>query len=103
MKISEVKTGTMVVFDDLYWDSEEEFVRNVDLLLNSPEKSLKINLTRVRFLFSPFIGHIVRFCSMAKELGKNPSVLIGPQLEDIFTSSGLIKELPIQIVATHSV
>ena len=101
-QIFEVKNGRLTVKDDLYWDSEELFDKAVQELLDSPEKDLAIDLSQVSFIFSPFMGHIVRFCMSAREMKKNPSVLIGKQLEDIFKSSGLMTELPIKLISRNS-
>jgi len=101
MQLLDLQKGTLRVHDDLYWDSEDDFCRAITALLESKERNLTIDLTRVNFIFSPFMGHIVRFCMSAKEKGKNARVVIGKQIEGVFKSSGLIGELPISIVAQN--
>jgi anti-anti-sigma regulatory factor len=101
MQLFDVQKGTLRVHDDLYWDAEDDFQRAVTALLESKERNLTIDLTSVNFIFSPFMGHIVRFCVTAKEKGKNVRVIIGKQIEGIFRSSGLIGELPISVVAQN--
>ena len=101
MQLLDLQKGTLRVHDDLYWDAEDDFSRAITALLESKEKNLTLDLTRVNFIFSPFMGHIVRFCMTAKEKGKNVRIIIGKQIEGIFKSSGLIGELPISIAAQN--
>ncbi|MBN1808779.1 MAG: hypothetical protein JW909_06890 [Planctomycetes bacterium] len=103
MQMFDIRGGTLKVNDDLYWDSEEEYEQSVTLLLQSPDKNPTIDLTKVNFLFSPFMGQLVRFCARAREMGKTPKVLIGPQLKELCASTGLLKELPFAVVAQNSV
>ncbi|HHN46773.1 MAG TPA: anti-sigma factor antagonist [Planctomycetes bacterium] len=95
MRRFELKDGTLLVVDDLYWDAEEDFQKVVDELLRSPQQTLVIDLSRVNFIFSPFVGHIVRFCMVARETGKTPRIIVNRQIEALFASSGLAAELPI--------
>ena len=101
MQLLDLQKGTLRVHDDLYWDAEDDFCRAISALLESPERNLTVDLTRVNFIFSPFMGHIVRFCMNAKEKKKNARVIIGKQIENIFRTSGLIGELPVSIVAQN--
>ncbi len=102
MRLFDIDGGTLKVVDDLYWDAEDEFVNAVDTLLSLPENSPTLDLTRVSFIFSPFMGHIVRFCMRARETGKDPRIKITPQLESVFKTSGLFDELPIALVANNN-
>lgn len=92
----EVKDGAMRVRGDLYWDNESEFVLALDTLLESKSQELSIDLSAVKFMFSPFVSHLVRFCLAAKDVGKQPEIIVGDALAEVFRASGLTKELPIR-------
>lgn len=94
----EVQGGVLKVRGDLYWDNEDEFVLAMEKLLASPGRQVGIDISEVGFLFSPFVSHLVRFCLTAKDKGKEPEVIIGPNLVETFEVSGLVSELPIRCI-----
>lgn len=94
----EVQGGTLKARGDLYWDNENEFILAMEKLLASSAERLTIDISGVGFLFSPFVSHLVRFCLTAKDKGKDPEVVIGPNLADTFQVSGLVSELPIRCI-----
>ena len=95
MSEMQLKGGVLKAKGDLYWDNEGEFVLAIEELLEGGHDEVTVDISEVCFLFSPFVSHLVRFCLSAKDKGKNPSVIIGPNLTETFEASGLAKELPI--------
>ena len=94
----ELVAGTLIANRDLYWEVEKEFDALCERLLQSDEKVLTLDLSRIGFVFSPYVSRIVRLHVAAKQQGKSLRMLISPRLSELFQLSGLDSELNVELV-----
>lgn len=83
---------------ELLWDSDAEFSRLVDELLLSSNSEIHLDLCEISFIYSPFLGRIVKLQFQCSQFGKTLRVKISPALESAFRDSGLFDQMAVTVV-----
>ena len=89
--------GRLSVNGALDWASEEEFEFHSSALLESEAKELQLDLSGIDYLFSPFIGRIVKLHANAVDRGLHVRITISPKFKDLFDTAGLTEALDVHV------
>ena len=84
---------------ELLWDSDADFSLLVDELLLNAGDEIQLDLRDVSFIYSPFLGRIVKLHFQCDQFGKTLRVQISPALESIFRDSGLFKQMDVSVAS----
>jgi anti-anti-sigma factor len=93
-----VEGNTLTANHDLYWESHDAFSEKCQELLNSKGDRLVVDLTRVNFMFSTYVGILGNLCLDAAERNKKLAVRISPRTEWIFNLAGFRQMIELQVV-----
>lgn len=94
----ELKGNTLVVHQDLYWESHEVFSQRCQELLACEDATITIDLTRVGFVFSTYLGILGNVFVEAKEKDKELVLRVSRRIEWIFQLAGFKEMLTIEVV-----
>ena len=84
---------------ELLWDSDAEFSLMVDDLLLGSDDEIKLDLREVSFIYSPFLGRIVKLHFQCTQFGKTLRLEISPALESTFRDAGLFKQMDVSVAS----
>ena len=89
--------GRLVANRDLYWGLEDEFEAHCRRLVETEARELVLDLSRIRFVFSSYMGRIVKLYGSALEHEKSLKVIISPELERLFTLAGFTEAMSVEV------
>ncbi len=91
----EIKGGVLKVLKQLDNDYDVSFDRACADLVSSKEKEISIDLSRVRFITSTYIGLMAAAFFQAKSHGKNMTVIAQGQVLHVLRMSGFEAFMPL--------
>jgi len=93
-----LEEGTLKAVGTLSYESQDEFGRLADEMLDSAAKALTVDLVGVDYVFSAYLGGLMELHAGAADRGKTLKILIPPGLQDLFESTGLTKCAEVEVV-----
>ncbi len=87
----EITGGTLCVTGDLGSEAERAFEEVLDLLVETGEAPLVVDLSDVRYLSSSYVRHIAKAMMEAKEKNLSMTVRAGRRVARLLSMGGLHK------------
>ena len=93
-----VEGNKLVANDDLYWESHDNFSAKCQELLEAKDAEIVIDLSKVNFMFSTYVGILGNLCLDAAEKDKTLAVRVSPKTEWVFNLATFRQMIDLQIV-----
>ncbi len=92
-----LEKGVLRANGDMYWEYLEEFDHNCKLLLESRKAQVEIDLTRVYFISSNFLGCLSNLVIRASRLKKRVLLKVSPDISWLFEIMGMQKNVDLEV------
>ena len=93
-----VKGNRLVANGDLYWESHDAFSEKCQELLETESADIEVDLSRVNFMFSTYIGILGNLCLDAAERNKKLAVKVSPKTEWVFNLASFRQMIDLRVV-----
>ncbi len=93
-----VEDNTLTAEDDLYWESHDEFSEKCQELLDAKAAEIVVDLSKVNFMFSTYVGILGNLCLDAAEKDKKLAVKVSSRTEWIFNLASFRQMIDLQVV-----
>jgi len=93
-----LEKGVLAVTVNLDAANEAQFERACDELIKSPENDLVIDMSAIKFIYSPCLGEIFYAYYEAQKAKKSLSIRVPRALEEIFSLANVEKLIKVEVV-----